>query len=329
MKALIYTGIEELTYKDIDPPQAAYGEQLVEVKAVGICGSDMHAFKGHDDRRPAPLILGHEVAGALENGHRVTVNPLVTCMQCDYCISGRTNLCPQRQIISMPPRQGGFAEYITIPERNLVTVPDHVSFEQAALAEPISVGWHALELAKTLSHKSISESRILVIGGGAIGLVCALVSAHFGATEILIAETNLSRHEILLSAGNFRVFNPASNNDPLDNDIDIVIDAFGGTATQSYSTESICPGGVIINVGLAGGQVGLDVRKMTLQDIKFAGPYTYTSNDFVDTTQAMFSGQLGSLDWFKCSPLSEGYEQFLALSQGKVSAPKVMLVPNE
>ena len=327
MKALVYTGIEELTYKDVDLPQPANGEQLVEVKAVGICGSDMHAFKGHDDRRPAPLILGHEVAGVLTNGQRVTVNPLVTCMQCDYCLSGRTNLCTGRQIISMPPRQGGFAQFITIPERNLIPVPAHISFQQAALAEPIAVAWHALELAKSLSYKPINKSKILVVGGGAIGLASALVGAHFGATEVLIAETNPSRHEILLSAGNFNVFNPALSTNV--HDIDIVIDAFGGTATQSYSTESVCPGGVIVNVGLAGGEVGLDVRKMTLQDIKFTGSYTYTSNDFVNTTQAMFSGELGSLDWFECYPLSQGYAQFQQLNQGKVSVPKVILDPNE
>jgi threonine dehydrogenase-like Zn-dependent dehydrogenase len=90
------------------------GECLVRVEAVGICGSDMHAYLGHDERRPAPLILGHEAAGVVVDGplqgKRVTVNPLATCGKCRACLSGRNNLCPNRQILSMVPRQGAFAE---------------------------------------------------------------------------------------------------------------------------------------------------------------------------------------------------------------------------
>ena len=329
MKALVYTGIEQLTYMDVEQPKPNQDEQLVEVKAVGICGSDMHAFKGHDDRRPAPLILGHEVAGKLDNGRRVTVNPLVTCMQCHYCALGRTNLCPNRQIISMPPRQGGFARFISIPERNLITIPDHITYEQAALAEPIAVAWHAIELANNLSYKTISESTVLILGGGAIGLACALVAAQFKAVKIYIAETNLSRHSILSAAGEFTVYNPTLTTNISTENIDIIIDAFGGTSTQSYSTQHISPGGVIVNVGLAGGQVGLDVRKMTLQDIKFSGSYTYSEDDFTKTTNAIFTGKLGQLDWFEIHPLSQGHHLFHELNKGEVKAPKVILAPDE
>jgi len=109
MKALVYTGVETLTYQDAPMPVAAAGQSLVKVMASGICGSDMHAFLGHDDRRPAPLILGHEAAGVIvggpEDGRRVTINPLVPCGDCDACLTGRDNLCPERKIISMPPRE--------------------------------------------------------------------------------------------------------------------------------------------------------------------------------------------------------------------------------
>ena len=84
MKALVYTDVEELTYRDVEKPRPIDDELLVEVKAVGICGSDMHAWKGHDERRPAPLILGHEVAGISSAGQRVTVNPLVTWFDCSF-----------------------------------------------------------------------------------------------------------------------------------------------------------------------------------------------------------------------------------------------------
>ena len=102
MKALIYDGPETLAFRDAPDPQPENGQQLIQVEAVGICGSDMHAYLGHDDRRPAPLILGHEAAGVIiggvRDGERVTVNPLVTCGQCKACLSGHDNLCAKRMI---------------------------------------------------------------------------------------------------------------------------------------------------------------------------------------------------------------------------------------
>ena len=149
MKALVYTGAETLAYRDVPDPVPALASADPR-RSVGICGSDMHAYLGHDERRPAPLILGHEAAGVIvggpRKGHRVTINPLVTCGTCPACIAGRDNLCPSRQIISMPPREGAFAEWLAMPESNLVAMPDHVSLDQAALAEPLACGWHAVRL---------------------------------------------------------------------------------------------------------------------------------------------------------------------------------------
>ena len=127
MKALIYRGSHVLEFSDAADPVPQPDEVLVAVEAVGICGSDMHAWHGHDERRPAPLILGHEAAGRIvtgpRKGERVTINPLVTCGRCDACVSGRSNVCAARQIISMPPREGAFAQLVRIPERNVVTIP--------------------------------------------------------------------------------------------------------------------------------------------------------------------------------------------------------------
>ena len=110
MKALVYTGVQEMTWRDEPEPIVNRGEVEVIVDAVGICGSDMHAYHGHDERRPAPLILGHEASGRATSGRykgkRVVFNPLVTCGTCDDCLGGRSNLCGKREIISMAPRQG-------------------------------------------------------------------------------------------------------------------------------------------------------------------------------------------------------------------------------
>ena len=104
MKALVYNGVKTLDYQDFADPVVGE-DNLIAIESVGICGSDMHAYLGHDNRRPAPLILGHEAAGTIvggpQDGRRVTINPLVTCGTCPACTTGRENLCSKRQIISM------------------------------------------------------------------------------------------------------------------------------------------------------------------------------------------------------------------------------------
>ena len=185
MKALVYTGPNSLDFREAPDPAPADGDVLLDIKHVGICGSDMHAWAGHDERRPAPLILGHEASGEILEGPRagcrVTVNPLVTCGICEDCVAGRDNLCHRRQIISMPPREGAFAQRLAIPERNIVDVPDGVSTQKAALAEPIACGWHAVRVASRTLNGPIEAARCLVLGGGAIGLGAALVLAAKGA----------------------------------------------------------------------------------------------------------------------------------------------------
>ena len=150
MKALVYTGPESQSYMEVADPVPSEGEVLIRDAHTGICGSDMHAYLGHDDRRPAPLILGHEAAGVIEggarHGTRVTINPLVSSGTSTACLAGRENLCPERMIISMPPREGAFAQYVVMRDENLIDVPDDVSLDKAALAEPLSVSWHSARL---------------------------------------------------------------------------------------------------------------------------------------------------------------------------------------
>ncbi len=324
MKALIYDAPETLGFRDAPDPVARADEALIRVAAAGICGSDMHAYLGHDDRRPAPLILGHEAAGVIiggaRDGERVTINPLVSCGECDACNTGRENLCPSRQIISMPPREGAFAQFLTIPVKNLISVPDGVPLDKAALAEPLAVSWHAARLGLQAIHKDVSPTA-LVIGGGAIGLGAALALSAMGVCEIKIVEPNAARRQYLATTCAQTAIETAEG------EYDLVVDAVGYAATRAVASAHTRPGGVILHIGLAENTGGLDIRRMTLQEIMFIGTYTYTTADFRDTAQAIYDGRLGPLDWFESRSLKDGATAFEDLRNGTVMAPKIVLDP--
>lgn len=319
MKALVYEGPEVLALRDVAEPESKAGEVLVHIAASGICGSDMHAYLGHDARRPAPLILGHEAAGLTPDGRRVTINPLVTCEVCPACLSGRTNLCADRQIISMPPREGAFADMVAMPTQNLIEVPANVPLEHAALAEPLACGWHAVRLGLRDLGADVSA---LVLGGGAIGVGAALSLRAQGIADIVVVEPNALRRTKLESVAGFAV-----KDAPDQQGYDLVVDAVGFAATRAAASAHVRPGGVIVHIGLGEDEGGLDIRRMTLQEVTFIGTYTYTAADFAATADAIFDGRMGPLDWIETRPLAAGPEAFGDIRAGRVAAPKVILTP--
>ena len=331
MKALVYTAPGEVTYQSADDPVPRDGEVIVRIEAVGICGSDMHAFRGHDSRRTPPLILGHEATGVVQGGRlagkRVVINPLVTCGACRACLAGRTNVCARREIISIAPRQGAFAEMISMPERNLIEVPDNLETAQAALAEPLATGWHAVALAVRQAWRPLDRCRVLVIGGGAIGMSATLALRARGAVDVLLAETNPLRCETASRAQIARVFNPISDGPLEESSVDLVVDCVGGAKTRKLASQAVCPGGAIIHVGLQDSAEGLDIRKVTLQEVTLVGSYTYTNGDFEETVAAMSRGDLGPLDWFDERPLTDGAAAFADLIGGHTGAAKIILRP--
>jgi L-iditol 2-dehydrogenase len=225
----------------------------------------------------------------------------------------------------MPPREGAFAQQLAMPPGNLVAIPDDVPTEKAALVEPIACGWHAVRLARRILNRPVEETCCLVLGGGAIGLGTALVLAAYGASEIWIGETNPVRRTILEKAGNFRVFDPVSGPGP--EAVDLAVDCVGIQITRAAASTAVRPGGVIAHIGLGSGLGGLDIRRMTLQEIAFIGTYTYTQADFNDTAQAVFDGRLGALDWADIRPLCDGAHAFADINAGRAAAPKIILKP--
>ncbi|MEO5699199.1 MAG: alcohol dehydrogenase catalytic domain-containing protein [Casimicrobiaceae bacterium] len=330
MKALVYTAPNTMVYRDEPEPAAAAGEVVIEVDAVGICGSDMHAWHGHDPRRNPPLILGHELAGTVVAGHgtgrRVTVNPLITCGHCAYCITGRDNLCANRTMIGMT-RPGGFAQRLAIPAGSVIELPADMEVRAAALTEPAATGLHALNLAMRALARPLPEVSALVIGGGAVGLLTALLMRAYGCRDVTVAETNPRRRASAAKAGNLEVFDPTAGGGIGESAVDLVIDAVGGRQTRSAALAAVRPGGVVVHIGLQDWASEIDMRKLTLAEITLIGTYTYAMADLKATVAALAAGVYGALEWVEERPLAEGADAFVDLDRGASGAAKILLRP--
>ena len=211
---------------------------------------------------------------------------------------------------------------VSVPEVNLVNVPLDIPLEKAALTEPLAVSWHASRLALEALHSSMDRN-VLIIGGGAIGLASALAFKAMEIENIVIVEPNTIRRKYLNDNCNVVAV------EKVDELFSIVVDAVGFKKTRELASEKVSPGGVITHIGLGEDLGGIDVRRITLQEVSFIGTYTYTAQDFKDTAKAIFDGRLGSLDWIERRPLSEGNRAFSEIREGKVPSPKIVLSPND
>ena len=329
MRALVYADTCTVEMRDTHAPEPSGTDVLIAVDAVGICGSDMHAYLGHDPRRVPPLVLGHEAAGTIVGGdragERVVLNPLITCGQCRACLSGRSNLCADRDLIGMY-RPGAFSEYVAMPERNLIPIPAGMSPVHAALTEPAATAVHAVNLAARASHRPLAECRALVLGGGSVGLFAALALADHGVTEVQLAETNALRRATAQTAGVSAVIDPSEAAVPGDH-FDVVVDAVGGRASREYGSAAVRVGGVFMHIGLMDNDGGLDMRRVTLSEITVVGTYTYTHLDMQVTLDKLHRGVFGDLAWVKRRPLASGAEAFDDLRHGRSAAPNIVLEP--
>lgn len=332
MKALVYTRPSEMTYRDEPRPTPSAGEVLIRVDAVGICGSDMHAYHGRDPRRVPPLILGHELAGEILEGpgvgRHVTVNPLITCGHCEFCVQGRNNLCANRTMIGMT-RAGAFAEYVTTAAASVIDLPQGMSSRAAALTEPAATALHAINAATRLLARPLPECSVLVLGAGAIGLLASLLLRSYGCRHILLAETNALRRAAAEHVGGFITHDPTEGNPPAADSFDLVIDAVGARATRQAAFAAVKPGAVVLHIGLADAASEIDMRKLTLNEITLIGTYTYSTADLHAAARALHEGAFGDLSWVEERALAEGEQAFRDLDQGRAASAKIVLRPQQ
>ena len=324
MKALVYCGTMQSEIRETALADIGAGEVIVDVHQCGICGSDMHAWHGLDDRRIPPLILGHEAVGRARAGRfagqRVVINPLMSCDNCHFCRTGAEHLCAGRELVGMRVA-GAFAEQVIVKEDNLTVISDNLSDTNAALAEPLACAVNAAQLA--IAHIPDSTANVHVLGGGAIGLLAAMVFSAKGYSNIHIAETNALRRNILTKIGNFNVYDPLAQRSD-DGQIDIVLDAVGSGRSRAAASAMVRPGGVISHIGLQDNEAGLDTRRITLQQIHFTGSYCYSRNDFADALQLLEDGFISGSGWVEVRGLEAGAQSFVDIHEGK-APPKIIL----
>lgn len=334
MKALVYTQPNEVQIQERPQPILEAGEVVLKIDAVGICGSDMHAYHGHDPRRKPGLVLGHEFCGTVvesdsalaRKGQRVTGNPLITCARCEYCVQGRNNLCSNRTMVGMT-RPGAFAQYMSIPASSLIEIPQDMPAVTAALTEPAATALHAINLSMRAMPRPMPEGKTLIIGGGAIGILSALLLQHYGVHRLTVLETNaLRRQSLATELPNAQILDPLAVS-PQENGFDFVMDAVGSKVTRDTAFKSVKPGGVIMHVGLQDWASEIDMRKLTLAEITLLGTYTYSTADLRATVDLLAQGAFGKLAWVQSLPLEQGAQAFDALHRGANASSKVVLVP--
>lgn len=330
---MVYTQPNEVQLQEREYPALVPNEVILKIDAVGICGSDMHAFHGHDPRRQPGLVMGHEFSGTVVDsrapgilpGIRVTANPLITCGHCEYCVQGRNNLCANRTMVGMT-RPGAFSEFMSIPASSIVDMPQDMDPVQAALAEPAATALHAINLSMRALVRPLPECKVLVIGGGAVGMLSTLLLHSYGCMDVTLAEVNALRRRSAEEHAFCKTYNPVESQ-VAENSFDFVIDAVGAKATRNVALAAVKPGSVVMHIGLQDWASEIDMRKLTLAEITLLGTYTYTTADMRAAVRGLYQGAFGNLEWVETRPLAEGAAAFADLDKGRAASAKVVLVP--
>jgi L-idonate 5-dehydrogenase len=294
MTAAVLHGAKNVRVELRPQPDLKPGLVLLRVRQAGICGSDLHYFEhGYCAAfvPTRPFILGHEFTAevsavaddvaTVETGARVTVNPARSCGFCEYCKAGRPNLC--RQIIMLgsasttPPTDGAFAEFVTVRADQCHPLPTGMDDAVGAMIEPFAVALHAVKRAG-----SISGRRVLVAGGGPIGLLVAMTARTFGATPVALSDIVLARRENALKLGADVAFDPSAGNLAeqvraiAGEGFDIVFEVSGARPALRQAFDLVRPGGTIVQIGTLGMEdVPLPANLLMNREINFVGSMRY------------------------------------------------------
>ena len=339
MKALRYPAWDVLEIAEVEEPVPAPGEVVLQVAAVGICGSELEAVAHRSPRRTPPLVMGHEFCGEViavapdvtdvKLGDRVVSSSLIPCGRCASCRRGAVHLCPERGIFGMN-RPGAFAERVAAPARVLLDLPERVSPLQGALVEPLANGVHVWS---RLAAKF--PETVVVIGCGTIGLLALQVARAGGALRLVAVDTSDARLEMAHAVGAEPLFNPTR--DAVASEIraftrgrgaDVVIDAAGTAATRRTAVEAVRVGGEVVWIGTHGDVTELSGRDVVLGERSISGSYAVTYDDLATAIGLFAHGRIDIEPWTRPFPLDDGARVFRQLLDAPPSDyAKAILLP--
>lgn len=346
MKALVYQGPNELEYTDYPDPKPGPKDVLLRVRVVGICGSDVHGYMGITGRRIPPMIMGHEISGDIvavgdsvtkfKVGDRVAIDPIICCNECDFCLSGNTNICKNRRVIGVSMQDetinGAMAEYIAAPEHVAIEIPDDLSYEQGALVDPLAVAVHGVRMAGDLNGKKVA-----VLGAGQIGLFAMQACKAFGAeivTAIDLIDDRLSLAKELGADEVLNAKNLAKKNEDFKQScqaaggFDAVIEAVGVEATVQQAIYLAKSGGTVVLMGLGQKDVSIDAHHVVENEITLRGTYIFVEKDGADAIKLLQEGSVSIDKMVDCiEPLEKGPDLFKTLAREDGSLFKVLMKP--
>lgn len=343
MKALVLKEYNRFEYEDVHDPQAGAAEVLIEVKACGICGSDVHGMDGGTGRRVPPIIMGHEAAGVIAKvgadvtgwriGDRVTFDSTIYCGQCYFCRAGRINLCDNRRVLGVScdeyRRDGALAEYVTVPQRILYRLPEDLSFEHASVVEPLSVAVHAVERARP----ALNDSAV-VVGAGMIGLLLIQVLRAAGCGTIIAIDIEQDKLDLARKLGADIAVNPDDCNvarqvaeHTSGRGADVAFEVVGITATVKTAVGSLRKGGTLALVGNLSSTVELPLQAAVTRELTIFGSCASCGEypaclDLLARRQVNVEPIISAV-----APLAEGAEWFQRLHNKEPGLMKVILSP--
>lgn len=346
MRAAVLHGAKTIQVEAAPSPELKPGMVLLRVRRAGICGSDLHYFEhGYCAAfvPTRPFILGHEFTAdvaevgdgvdTVKVGSRVTANPARSCGFCEYCKGGRPNLC--RKIIMLgsastkPPTDGAFADFVTVRADQCHVLPPNMDDATGAMLEPFAVALHAVKRAGVISGK-----RVLVVGGGPIGLLVAMTAKTFGAAPVALSDILESRRKTALTLGADVALDPSAKNlaeqvrEITGDGFDFVFEASGAKPALRQAFDLVRPGGTIVQIGTLGTEdIPLPANLLMVREINFIGSMRY-GNVFDEAIRLVAAGRIDLRPLISgVLPLAEAGEA-MRLASDKNSALKVQMEIN-
>lgn len=343
MKALILENNRDLQLREVPKPTLGPHDILIEVKACGICGSDVHGYDGSSGRRIPPLIMGHEAAGlvaglgsdvtAFNLGDRVTFDSTVSCGSCLYCLTGDVNLCDNRQVLGVScgdyRRNGAFADYVAVPDHIVYSLPVSFPFEKAALIEAVSIAVHA---AKISTIKP--ESSAVIIGAGMIGLLAVQAFRHFGCTQVFAVDLDSGRLDLAKQLGADKVFLGTDpdlvqklNEAVGPSGIDYAVEVVGAQKPIDTAIAAVRRGGTVTLIGNLSPRVELPLQAVVTRQLSLLGSCA-SAGEYPECIDLMQRGII-CVDALlsAVAPLAEGSAWFDRLYNREPGLMKVILKP--